>query len=120
MKSQIDEKQHQESGSARPPKPPRGRLRAWLDERRIKKTVRVWHKRQKKAARRSKFSDLIHKLPHATLIGDVLYMVGFWVEYAAVCTVRTTMRAAAAILSHVGAILLMIVRPLAIGIITFL
>ena len=120
MKSQIDEKQQNEGGSSRPPKPPRGRFGAWLDERRVKKTVRIWHKRQKKAARRSRLSDLIHQLPHATLIGDALYMVGFWTEYAVICVGRTVLRAVTAILSHAGAILLMIVRPLAIGIITFL
>lgn len=120
MKSQIDEKQQNEGGSSRPPKPPRGRFGAWLDERRVKKTVRIWHKRQKKAARRSRLSDLIHQLPHATLIGDALYMVGFWTEYAVICVGRTALRAVTAILSHAGAILLMIVRPLAIGIITFL
>ena len=105
MKSQIDEKQPNESGAARPAKHSRGKLGMWMDERRVKKTVRVWHKRQKKAARRSRLSDLLHRLPHATLIGDALYMVGFWVEYAAVCAGRTTMRAAAAILSRSGSTL---------------
>lgn len=120
MKSQIDDKQQKESGTGHSSRPSGGRFGAWLDELRVKKTVRIWHKHQKKAARRGRFSDLIHNLPHATLIGDALYMVGFWAEYAVICAGRTVMRAAAAILSHVGAILLMIIRPLAIGIITFL
>lgn len=120
MKSQIDDKQQKESGTGHSSRPSGGGFGAWLDELRVKKTVRIWHKRQKKAARRGRFSDLIHNLPHASLIGDALYMVGFWAEYAVICAGRTVMRAAAAILSHVGAILLMIIRPLAIGIITFL
>lgn len=120
MKSQIDDKQQKESGTSHSSRPSGGGFGAWLDELRVKKTVRIWHKRQKKAARRGRFSDLIHNLPHASLIGDALYMVGFWAEYAVICAGRTVMRAAAAILSHVGAILLMIIRPLAIGIITFL
>ena len=120
MKSQIDDKQQNESGAGHSSRSSGGRFGAWLDELRVKKTVRIWHKRQKKAARRGRFSDLIHNLPHATLIGDALYMVGFWAEYAVICAGRTVMRVAAAILSHVGAILLMIIRPLAIGIITFL
>ncbi len=120
MKSQIDDKQQNESGSGHSSRPSGGRFGAWLDERRVKKTVRIWHKRQKKAARRGRFSDLIHNLPHASLIGDALYMVGFWAEYAVICAGRTVMHAAAAILSHMGAVLLMIIRPLAIGIITFL
>ena len=63
------------------------------------------------------FGDLLQRVPHAGVIGDVLYMFGFWLEYGAVCAGRTTVRAATAILSHVWALLFAIFRPLAAGLI---
>lgn len=117
-------KKHLEQNHTEEPSPRRGKKRGkfaeWLDVHRIKRTVRLWHKRQKKSERRSRLSEMIHRLPHATLIGDLLYMFGFWLEYAAICAGRTVLRVAGTILSHVWDVLLMIIRPLAIGIITFL
>ena len=114
------EQNHTEESSPRYRNKGRGKFAEWLDVHRIKSTVRSWHKKQKKSERRSRLSEKLRRLPHASLIGDALYMVGFWVEYATICAVRTTLRVAGAVLSHVGDILLMIVRPLAIGVITFL
>lgn len=117
-------KKHLEQNHTEEPSPRRGKKRGkfaeWLDVHRIKRTVRLWHKRQKKSERRSRLSEMIHRLPHATLIGNLLYMFGFWLEYAAICAGRTVLRVAGTILSHVWDVLLMIIRPLAIGIITFL
>ena len=117
-------KKHLEQNHTEEPSPRRGKKRGkfaeWLDVHRIKRTVRLWHKRQKKSERRSRLSEMIHRLPHATLIGDLLYMFGFWLEYAAICAGRTVLRVAGTILSHVWDVFLMIIRPLAIGIITFL
>lgn len=117
-------KKHLEQNHTEEPSPRRGKKRGkfaeWLDVHRIKRTVRLWHKRQKKSERRSRLSEMIHRLPHATLIGDLLYMFGFWLEYATICAGRTVLRVAGTILSHVWDVLLMIIRPLAIGIITFL
>ena len=117
-------KKHLEQNHTEEPSPRRGKKRGkfaeWLDVHRIKRTVRLWHKRQKKSERRSRLSEMIRRLPHATLIGDLLYMFGFWLEYAAICAGRTVLRVAGTILSHVWDVLLMIIRPLAIGIITFL
>lgn len=113
-------KKHLEQNHTEEPSPRRGKFAEWLDVHRIKRTVRLWHKRQKKSERRSRLSEMIHRLPHATLIGDLLYMFGFWLEYAAICAGRTVLRVAGTILSHVWDVLLMIIRPLAIGIITFL
>ena len=102
------------------PNRPRSRFSQWRDERAVKRTVRRWHKSERKAARRGRFGDLLQRVPHAGVIGDVLYMFGFWLEYGAVCAGRTTVRAATAILSHVGALLFAIFRPLAAGLIVFL
>ena len=117
-------KKHLEQNHTEEPSPRRGKKRGkfaeWLDVHRIKRTVRLWHKRQKKSERRSRLSEMIHRLPHATLIGNLLYMFGFWLEYAAICAGRTVLRVAGTILSHVWDVFLMIIRPLAIGIITFL
>ena len=96
MRSSIDETSKQKN------KPPRSRFSQWRDERAVKRTVRRWHKSERKAARRGRFGDLLQRVPHAGVIGDVLYMFGFWLEYGAVCAGRTTVRAATAILSHVG------------------
>ena len=114
MRSSIDETSKQKN------KPPRSRFSQWRDERAVKRTVRRWHKSERKAARRGRFGDLLQRVPHAGVIGDVLYMFGFWLEYGAVCAGRTTVRAATAILSHVGALLFAIFRPLAVGLIVFL
>ena len=114
MRSSIDETSKQKN------KPPRSRFSQWRDERAVKRTVRRWHKSERKAARRGRFGDLLQRVPHAGVIGDVLYMFGFWLEYGAVCAGRTTVRAATAILSHVWALLFAIFRPLAAGMIVFL
>ena len=114
MRSSIDETSKQKN------KPPRSRFSQWRDERAVKRTVRRWHKSERKAARRGRFGDLLQRVPHAGVIGGVLYMFGFWLEYGAVCAGRTTVRAATAILSHVGALLFAIFRPLAAGLIVFL
>ena len=114
MRSSIDETSKQKN------KPPRSRFSQWRDERAVKRTVRRWHKSARKAARRGRFGDLLQRVPHAGVIGDVLYMFGFWLEYGAVCAGRTTVRAATAILSHVWALLFAIFRPLAAGLIVFL
>ncbi len=114
MRSSIDETSKQKN------KPPRSRFSQWRDERAVKRTVRRWHKSERKAARRGRLGDLLQRVPHAGVIGDVLYMFGFWLEYGAVCAGRTTVRAATAILSHVWALLFAIFRPLAAGLIVFL
>ena len=114
MRSSIDETSKQKN------KPPRSRFSQWRDERAVKRTVRRWHKSERKAARRGRFGDLLQRVPHAGVIGDMLYMFGFWLEYGAVCAGRTTVRAATAILSHVWALLFAIFRPLAAGLIVFL
>ncbi|HJD22384.1 MAG TPA: peptidoglycan DD-metalloendopeptidase family protein [Candidatus Gemmiger faecigallinarum] len=116
MKSHIDETS--KNSSKRRAK--RGGVSAWLDERRVKSTVRRWRRRQRSDARRSKAWQALRQMPHAGVIGDALYMVGFWVEYAAVCTGRTLIRTATAVLSHVGALLFLILRPLGVGLVTFL
>ena len=118
-KKSLEQNHNTEETSSRRAKK-RGKFAEWLDVHRIRQTVRNWHKEQKKSERRSRFSEKIRRLPHATMIGDVLYMFGFWLEYATICAGRTTLHVVGTVLSHVWDILLMIIRPLAIGIITFL
>ena len=64
----------------------------WLDGLRCKLTVHAWRRRTKKARRHHSFRQVLARVPHANLIGDALYMIGFWVEYAVVCAVRTDRR----------------------------
>ncbi|EFB75642.1 peptidase, M23 family [Subdoligranulum variabile DSM 15176] len=65
-------------------------------------------------------SGLLDKIPYAYVIGDFLYMVGFWVEYAGVCAWRKLRGIVGAIAATIGNLLLMIVRPFVLGILTFI
>ena len=69
----------------------------WLDGLRCKLTVHAWRRRTKKARRHHSFRQVLARVPHANLIGDALYMIGFWVEYAVVCAVRGTYKVASTI-----------------------
>lgn len=91
-----------------------------LDDWRCKRTVRSWHRRKKRAKRRRHMSGLLDKIPYAYVIGDFLYMVGFWVEYAGVCAWRKLRGIVGAIAATIGNLLLMIVRPFVLGILTFI
>ena len=55
MRSSIDETSKQKN------KPPRSRFSQWRDERAVKRTVRRWHKSERKAARRGRFGDLLQR-----------------------------------------------------------
>lgn len=94
------------------------RLSLWLDAIRCNRTVRRWRRNQKKNNKRQKMSRFIGRLPYALALGEALYMIGFWAEYAGLCVLRTTGRIVSAVFSNVGQILLMILRPFLVGIIT--
>ena len=49
----------------------------WLDGLRCKLTVHAWRRRTKKARRHHSFRQVLARVPHANLIGDALYMIGF-------------------------------------------
>lgn len=89
-----------------------------LDDWRCKRTVRAWHRKKKRENRRRRFSGVFAKIPYSYVIGNFLYMVGFWVEYAAVCAWRKAKVIVGAIAATVGNLLLMIVRPFVLGIMT--
>ena len=90
----------------------------WLDGLRCKLTVHAWRRRTKKARRHHSFRQVLARVPHANLIGDALYMIGFWVEYAVVCAVRGTYKVASTIGMNAARLLVTIIRPFALGIIT--
>ena len=116
MKQHIDETPQQNTEeSARS-----GKYSDSRNDRQVRTTLRRWHRHQKKEARRDRLSQMLQGLPYATAIGDALYMVGFWAEYAVVCAGRTTLRVTVAVASHVGALLFLILRPLGIGLVVFL
>lgn len=89
-----------------------------LDDWRCKRTVRAWHRKKKRDNRRQHMSGMFDKLPYSYVIGNFLYMVGFWVEYAGVCAWRKLRVIVGAIAATVGNLLLMIVRPFVLGIMT--
>ena len=89
-----------------------------LDDWRCKRTVRAWHRKKKRATRRRRMTGIFSKIPYSYVIGDLLYMIGFWVEYAGVCAWRKLRVVVNAIAATVGNLLLMIVRPFVLGILT--
>lgn len=101
-----------------PQKKKKNTLSHRLDDWRCKRTVRAWHRKKKRATRRRRITGIFSKIPYSYVIGDLLYMVGFWVEYAGVCAWRKLRVVVNAIAATVGNLLLMIVRPFVLGILT--
>lgn len=101
-----------------PQKKKKNTLSQRLDDWRCKRTVRAWHRKKKRATRRRRMTGIFSKIPYSYVIGDLLYMIGFWVEYAGVCAWRKLRVVVNAIAATVGNLLLMIVRPFMLGILT--
>lgn len=101
-----------------PQKKKKNTLSQRLDDWRCKRTVRAWHRKKKRATRRHRMTGIFSKIPYSYVIGDLLYMIGFWVEYAGVCAWRKLRVVVNAIAATVGNLLLMIVRPFVLGILT--
>ena len=101
-----------------PQKKKKNTLSQRLDDWRCKRTVRAWHRKKKRATRRRRMTGIFSKIPYSYVIGDLLYMIGFWVEYAGVCASRMLRAVVNAIAATVGNLLLMIVRPFVLGILT--
>ncbi len=101
-----------------PQKKKKNTLSQRLDDWRCKRTVRAWHRKKKRATRRRRMTGIFSKIPYSYVIGDLLYMIGFWVEYAGVCAWRKLRVVVNAIAATVGNLLLMIVRPFVLGILT--
>lgn len=119
LKTHLDDPKTEERSTRRSGgKPTHSGLSLWLDQLRCKMTVRSWHRKTKKARRRHSLSRALNRIPHAHMIGDSLYMIGFWVEYVLVCFGRGVSKVCGAIARNVAALLLAIVRPFALGIIT--
>ncbi|MGN0984394.1 MAG: peptidoglycan DD-metalloendopeptidase family protein [Gemmiger sp.] len=97
-----------------------GGIRRWLDQRAINRTLGAWHRSQRKAARRNQMAAVLETMPYVGIIGDGLYMIGFWTEYFLICCARKARRVAYGIGSNVLDLLLIILRPLVLGIITLL
>lgn len=118
--SQLDEKPtSKKSGRSKKHRGP-GKLALWLDDVRCSMTVRSWHRHTKKKARRARMANMVQRLPHATIIGDALYLIGFWVEYAMICAVRGVEKSVRVVAAHAGQLLLTIARPFLLGFITLL
>ncbi len=113
MKQSLDDKKKKQPAGA-------GTFRRWLDQRQIDRTLGAWRRGQRKAARRNQMAAVLETVPYAGLIGDALYMVGFWAEYFLICTARKARAAAYGIGSNVANLFLLIIRPLVLGILTLL
>lgn len=75
-------------------------------------------RKKKKSGRRGGPHGFLGKIPHRSAMGDFLYLVGFWVEYAMVCAWRKVRVAVHAVASTLGNLLLLIVRPIVQGFLT--
>ena len=118
--SQLDEKPKSQPAGGRKKRRGPGKLALWLDNVRCRLTVQSWHRNTKKKARRARMAGLLQRLPHATIIGNALYLIGFWVEYAMICAVRGMEKTVRAVVSRAGHLLLTIARPFLLGFITLL
>ena len=90
-----------------------------LDDWRCKRTVRAWHRKKKRANISRRITGWFDKIPYIYVMGNFLYLVGFWVEYAGVCAWRKLRVVVHAIAATVGNLLLLIARPFVLGILTF-
>lgn len=118
--SQLDEKPGSQQSGRRKKRRGPGKLALWLDNLRCRLTVRSWHRTTKKKARRARMAGMLRRLPHATIIGNALYLIGFWVEYAMICAVRGVEKTVRVVALHAGQLILTIARPFLLGFITLL
>lgn len=115
--TQFDEKSSEPEKSPKARRPRSG-LGLWLDNLRCKVTVRAWKRKTKKQKGRSRFAVTLRKMPHAAVIGSLLYLVGFWVEYTVIRLCRAAAKATTAILLNAGTLLGMILRPFVLGLLS--
>lgn len=74
------------------------------------------HKEQR--ARREGAAAWFDKIPYHYVLGNFLYLVGFWVEYTLVRIWRRTREVVHAVGAALGNLALLIVRPLVLGVLT--
>ena len=89
-----------------------------LDRWRCRRTVRAWQHRRRRQARQQAALACLEALPYSALIGDILYHVGFLVEYAAVCAGRRLRAALRLLAGALGGLLLLLLRPLLVWLVT--
>ena len=87
----------------------------WLDDVRCRRTVSAWKRRTRKQARRHRTRAYLQNLPHAGVIGDTLYLTGFWVEYGLVCAGRGVAKTLQAVVSQALHLLVLVLAPVSAG-----
>ena len=82
--------------------------------------VRFAHSSQEKKRNenRRKASRYMKDLQRRSVVGDMLYMVGFWVEYVFVCVGRRLGAVLHGVADTALNLLLIVLRPILIGLIT--
>ena len=70
---------------------------------------------KKRSENRRRASQYMKDLNRRNAIGDMLYMVGFWVEYVGVCVRRKVSTVVRGIADTVLNLLLIVLRPILIG-----
>lgn len=116
--SHLDEQKNTAPQTELPGAGPRGKVGLWLDAVRCKITVRSWHRKKRKQDKRNNLSEWISKIPNANRIGDMLYAVGFLVEYQIVQLGRMLRSISFAIAHQVATLLLMVAHPFVMGLAT--
>lgn len=80
--------------------------------------ARARHHKKKSKGRHGRGGGTFKRIPYNSLVGNFLYLVGFWVEYALVCAWRKVRVAVRALTATLGNLLLLIIRPFVQGILT--
>lgn len=75
---------------------------------------------KKRNENRRKAANYMKDLNRRNAVGDMLYMVGFWVEYVFVCIGRKLSAVGRGISDTVVNLLLIVLRPILLGIITLI
>ena len=75
---------------------------------------------KKRSENRRRASQYMKDLNRRNAISDMLYMVGFWVEYVGVCVRRKVSTVVRGIADTVLNLLLIVLRPILIGLITLI
>lgn len=84
-----------------------------LDAWRCRRTVRRWHKKEKRSAAQHRFLSRARAMPYWHETGAFLYAIGFLLEYAIICLARSVGWFVVLLLRGFVSLFEILVRPLA-------
>ena len=92
--------------------PQPGPLRALADAWQCRRTVRAWQRRQRRAGRRGRLAARLRAWPYWHATGQLLYAVGFFIEYQVIRAGRWLLWLLGLLLRGLAWWLLMLLQPL--------